>query len=328
MKLLVTGGAGYIGSVVDPLLLDAGHEVVVLDDLAHRSRRGGRPPGATLVEAPVHDGRPGAHPGAGFDGVLHFAALIAAGESMVRPGEVLGQQRRRLARPDRRGPRRRRAAAGLLLHRRRLRQPDRAADPRDRASRPRPTRTGRRKLAVDHGAHLRGDRARPGRGVAALLQRGRGVPDGGSRSASATTRRRTSSRSRCRSPPASGRSCQLFGDDYPTVDGTCVRDYIHVADLATRPPARAGRGAARASTGSTTSATATASPTGRSSRWSARSPGTRSRSRWRPAARATRPSWSPRPRRPATELGWVPARSRPCTRSSPTPGPSTAPARL
>ena len=62
MKLLVTGGAGYIGSVVTRLLLDAGHEVVVLDDL-RTGHREALAPDATHVEAADPRRRPGAHPG-------------------------------------------------------------------------------------------------------------------------------------------------------------------------------------------------------------------------------------------------------------------------
>src|SRR5699024_12224205 len=54
MKLLVTGGAGYVGSVVTALLLRAGHEVTVLDDLSTGHRDGG-PEGARLVTSHVHD---------------------------------------------------------------------------------------------------------------------------------------------------------------------------------------------------------------------------------------------------------------------------------
>jgi UDP-glucose 4-epimerase len=82
VKLLVTGGAGYIGSVVTALLLDAGHEVVVLDDLS-TGHPVAVPDGATLVRGRVHD--VSADLLADIDGVLHFAAFIAAGESVIRP---------------------------------------------------------------------------------------------------------------------------------------------------------------------------------------------------------------------------------------------------
>ena len=76
MKLLVTGGAGYIGSVVTAQLLEAGHHVVVLDDLS-TGHAEAVPPGATLVRGRVHDA---AQVLTGdFDAVLHFAGFIAAG---------------------------------------------------------------------------------------------------------------------------------------------------------------------------------------------------------------------------------------------------------
>src|SRR4051794_40295978 len=84
VKLLVTGGAGYIGSVVTRLLLDAGHEVVVLDDLS-TGYRAALPADATHVEVRIHDAAGALTPEAGFDGVLHFASLIQAGESMTKP---------------------------------------------------------------------------------------------------------------------------------------------------------------------------------------------------------------------------------------------------
>ena len=86
MKLLVTGGAGYIGGTVAELLLDRGHTVFILDDLSH-GHRSLLPRRATLVEAGLAD-RERVHTllqTEAFDGVLHFAALIEAGESMQKP---------------------------------------------------------------------------------------------------------------------------------------------------------------------------------------------------------------------------------------------------
>ncbi|MGH3387670.1 MAG: NAD-dependent epimerase/dehydratase family protein, partial [Actinomadura sp.] len=85
MKLLVTGGAGYIGSVVTTQLLDAGHEVVVLDDLS-TGHRDAVPPGARLVQGTLRDAAFGVLDGAGFDAVLHFAAKSLVGESVEKPG--------------------------------------------------------------------------------------------------------------------------------------------------------------------------------------------------------------------------------------------------
>jgi UDP-glucose 4-epimerase len=86
MKVLITGGAGYIGGTVSRLLLSGGHAVTVYDNLCH-SKRSAVAEGAEFVEGDVADGellqrtlRAGP-----FDGVMHFAALIEAGESMQRP---------------------------------------------------------------------------------------------------------------------------------------------------------------------------------------------------------------------------------------------------
>ena len=86
MKVLVTGGAGYIGGTVATVLMQAGHDVTVLDNLCHSKRRE-VPAGAAFVECDIAD-RPRVEallrelrP----DGVMHFAALIEAGESMQKP---------------------------------------------------------------------------------------------------------------------------------------------------------------------------------------------------------------------------------------------------
>jgi len=86
MKILVTGGAGYIGGTVTRFLLDRGHSVTVFDNLCH-SKRSAVAEGAEFVLGDLAD-RPlvektlkAEH----FDGVMHFAALIEAGESMKKP---------------------------------------------------------------------------------------------------------------------------------------------------------------------------------------------------------------------------------------------------
>jgi UDP-glucose 4-epimerase len=86
MNILVTGGAGYIGGTVSRLLLAAGHKVTIYDNLCH-SRREAVASDAQFIEADLADRsrieqtlRDG-----NFDGVMHFAALIEAGESMKVP---------------------------------------------------------------------------------------------------------------------------------------------------------------------------------------------------------------------------------------------------
>jgi UDP-glucose 4-epimerase len=86
MKILIAGGAGYIGGTVARILLAQGHAITVFDNLCH-SRRSAVAENATfiegdiadrpLIEATLREGR--------FDGVMNFAALIEAGESMKRP---------------------------------------------------------------------------------------------------------------------------------------------------------------------------------------------------------------------------------------------------
>src|SRR4051812_27607073 len=85
MRLLVFGGAGYIGSVVAARLLEAGHDVVVADNLS-RGHADAVPDGAALVQVDLDD-EPGLATllAGGFDGVLHFAALSIVPESVAEP---------------------------------------------------------------------------------------------------------------------------------------------------------------------------------------------------------------------------------------------------
>lgn len=231
MKLLVTGGAGYIGSVVTRLLLDAGHQVVVLDDLS-TGHAPAVPSAATLVLARLHDAAGVLTPDAGFDAVLHFAGLIAAGESMVRPeiywdNNVVGS----LALLDAM------RAAGV----RRLVYSSTAAVygnpselPITESAITAPTNTyGATKLAIDMAIASEAT----AHDLAAVSLRYFNVAGALIRSDGTTIGERHDPETHlvpialevaagCREKLA------LFGDDYPTVDGTCVRDYIHVADLA------------------------------------------------------------------------------------------------
>ncbi|HZN70499.1 MAG TPA: UDP-glucose 4-epimerase GalE [Micromonosporaceae bacterium] len=230
MKLLVTGGAGYIGSVVSAMLLDAGHDVVILDDLS-TGHADAVPPGAELVRGRIHDSI-GDVLTPDFDAVLHFAAFIAAGESVQRPekyweNNAVGSLRL-LDAMRAAGVRRIVFSATANVYG----DPDEVPIPETAVTRP-PNPYAASKLAVDHA--LTGDAV--GHGLAAVSLRYFNVcgasirPDGHSYGE--------------RHDPethlipialqvAAGQreKLQLFGDDYPTPDGTCVRDYIHVEDLA------------------------------------------------------------------------------------------------
>ncbi len=85
MNVFLTGGAGYIGGTVAETLLASGHSVTIYDNLCH-GHRSMLPAGAAFVEGELADrARLESTLKQGFDGVLHFAALIEAGESMQRP---------------------------------------------------------------------------------------------------------------------------------------------------------------------------------------------------------------------------------------------------
>lgn len=230
MKLLVTGGAGYVGSVTSRLLLDAGHEVVVLDNLVTGFREAVAPD-ATFVQKDIADAADVLTPEAGFDAVLHFAGLIAAGESMVKP-ELYWHDNvvKSLALLDAvRAARVPRfifsSTAAVYGNPLELPIPETAVKA--------PTNTyGATKLTFDHAltseafAH----------GLAAVSLRyfnvaGAYIHDGyeiGERHDPETHLIPIALQ------VAAGKreKLQLFGDDYPTADGTNVRDYIHVEDLA------------------------------------------------------------------------------------------------
>lgn len=86
MKLLVTGGAGYVGSVCAAVLIERGHDVTIIDNFTTGNREA-VPSGATLIEGDVRDVVADVLSGADFDGVIHFAARSLVGESVEQPAE-------------------------------------------------------------------------------------------------------------------------------------------------------------------------------------------------------------------------------------------------
>ncbi|HCT77259.1 MAG TPA: UDP-glucose 4-epimerase GalE [Micromonosporaceae bacterium] len=231
MKLLVTGGAGYVGSVVTRLLLDAGHSVVVLDDLS-RNDAAQVPAEAEFVRARIQDAATVLTPDAGYDAVLHFAGLISAGESMAHPelhwdNNTTGS----LALLD---AMRRARVPKLIFSSTAAAYGDPSELPLTETAATKPVNTyGATKLAVDmaitsesHAYDLAAASLRYFNVAGALIR-----PDGsmlGERHDPETHLIPIALE------VAAGKreKLQLFGDDYPTPDGTCVRDYIHVADLA------------------------------------------------------------------------------------------------
>ncbi len=226
MKLLVTGGAGYIGSVVAAQLLDAGHEVVVLDNLS-RGHRQAVPEGAQLVEADLLDETAlAATLGDGFDGALHFAAFALVGESVAHPerywrNNVVGTLNLLDAMRAAAVPR-------LVFSSTCATYGDPPEVPIHEALPTAPTSPyGESKLAVDQ--MIAGEvRAH---GLAAVSLRYFNV-------AGASGPRGEHHDPETHLIPnvllaAAGERehVQLFGTDYPTPDGTAIRDYIHIEDL-------------------------------------------------------------------------------------------------
>ncbi len=228
MKILITGGAGYIGGTVARLLLSGGHDVTIYDNLCH-SRRSSVAAGARFVEGDIADrklmeetlesGR--------FDGVMHFAALIEAGESMQKP-EIYFRNN----------------TAGTLslleamlaTGHNRLVFSSTAACYGEPVSTPiledaklEPTNAyGESKLLVED--MLRWFNLVHGFRYASL----RYFNVAGAIDGYGEAHEPESHLIPLVLDVALGRreKIKIFGQDYPTPDGTCIRDYIHVSDLA------------------------------------------------------------------------------------------------
>jgi UDP-glucose 4-epimerase len=239
VKLLVTGGAGYIGGVVTHALVAAGHQVVVLDDLS-TGFADTVPAGVEFHRLPVHQVGRVLTPDSGFAGVLHFAAKIEVGESVARPdlywdvnvgGTMAVLNAVRVAGV----PRMLFSSTGSMY------------DPtsvvplpgggfskldEDAVIRPKNPYAAT-KLAVD--LMLAGECEAFGLGAASLRYFNAAgavqLPQGGYLGERHTPE---SHLIPIVLQVAGGKRDQLmmYGDDYPTPDGSCVRDYIHVADLA------------------------------------------------------------------------------------------------
>lgn len=226
MRVLVTGGAGYIGSVTTASLLARGHQVVVVDDLRN-GHRNLIPDGARVVVCDV--GEPAGYRDllGDVDACLHFAASIEAGVSMTDPhaffaNNTAGTLRLLQALIDA-GVDRFVLSSTAAVYGNPERVPIGEDDPTI------PTNAyGASKLLIEQTltwlAELRGLR------YAALRY---------FNAAGATPERGESHDPETHLIPlvlqvAAGRrdAIAIYGTDYPTPDGTCIRDYIHVADLA------------------------------------------------------------------------------------------------
>ncbi|MER7573297.1 UDP-glucose 4-epimerase GalE [Streptomyces sp. NPDC126514] len=224
MKYLVTGGAGYVGSVVAQHLLEAGHEVTVLDDLSTGFREG-VPAGAVFVEGDIRDAGKWLDPS--YEAVLHFAASSQVGESVVRPEKYwennVGGSMALL------GAMREAGVRKLVFSSTAATYGEPRQVPITETAATEPTNPyGASKLAVDHMITSEA----VAHGLAAVSLRYFNVA--GAYGEFGERHDPESHLIPLVLQVAQGRrdAISVFGDDYPTPDGTCVRDYIHVADLA------------------------------------------------------------------------------------------------
>jgi UDP-glucose 4-epimerase len=228
MNILVTGGAGYIGGTVARLLLAQGHAITVYDNLCH-SKRLAVADGVSFIEGDLADRGllEGTLRKGRFDGVMHFAALIEAGESMKRPENYF----------------RNNTASTLTLleamlatgHDRLVFSSTAACygepetSPIFEDAKLKPTNPyGESKLLIEH--MLRWLNLAHNFKYASL----RYFNVAGAIEGYGEAHEPESHLIPLILDVALGRraNIKVFGRDYPTKDGTCVRDYIHVRDLA------------------------------------------------------------------------------------------------
>jgi UDP-glucose 4-epimerase len=225
VKLLVTGGAGYIGSVVSRALLERGHDVTVLDDLT-TGHADAVPPGVELVVSDIAEAGAVFARG-GYEGVLHFAAKSLVGESMSKPSlywrnNVVGTRGLLDAMTDHGVGRLVFSSTAAVYG-----EPDEV--PILETARTKPTNAyGATKLAVD--MMIRDETV--AHDLAAVSLRYFNVA-GAARGAGERHRTETHLIPIALDAVLGLRpALEVYGTDWPTPDGTCIRDYVHVEDLA------------------------------------------------------------------------------------------------
>lgn len=228
MKVLVSGGAGYIGSVTSEVLLKQGHTVVVADNLS-RGHRAAVPAGAAFVEVDIrgseqvralleeHD----------IECVMHFSASSLVGESMVDPGEYFGNN-----------------VVGIIRLLEAMRQVDvrRFIFSSTAATYGEPDAVPITEAAAVAPTNPYGESKATSERILAWYREIHGIEFAALRyfnAAGASEEHGEDHDPETHLIPLALRAAagemevlSIFGRDYPTPDGTCVRDYIHVLDLA------------------------------------------------------------------------------------------------
>ncbi|HWD96519.1 MAG TPA: UDP-glucose 4-epimerase GalE [Acidimicrobiales bacterium] len=225
MRVLVTGAAGFIGSTTAELLLEKGHDVVALDSLA-TSRIENVPEKANFVEGDCGDEHLVESLGS-FDACIHFAARIEPGESMKYPEQFFSNNVastfRLLNALVRSGVDRFIFSSSCAVYGDQIEMPideSRSLAPH--------SPYGQSKLMVEQGLRWLVER---GRLRAASMRYFNAA--GGTLAHPERHRPEIHLIPIALDVAAGNRDhLDIFGDDYPTPDGTCIRDYIHVSDLA------------------------------------------------------------------------------------------------
>jgi UDP-glucose 4-epimerase len=227
MRLLVTGGAGYIGSIVAQQLVARGDDVTVLDSL-YRGHRAAVPEGASFIEADLLDAPAMASAlDGGFDGVVHLAALSLVGESVEHPerywrGNVVGGLNLLDAMRASGVPRLVFSSTAATYG-----EPEVELITEDAPNVP-VNAYGNSKLTVDR---MLADEARA-HGLAAVSLRYFNVAGASGPLGEDHTPETHLIPLVLQAAAGKRESVAIFGTDYPTRDGTAVRDYVHVDDLA------------------------------------------------------------------------------------------------
>jgi UDP-glucose 4-epimerase len=226
MRVLVTGGAGYIGSAATAMLLERGFDVTVLDDCStgHRDAVAG---GAKFINGSILDSQVVADALVDCDAVFHFAAKSLVGESVDKPDlyfDVNVNGTRNLLDQMSKAK-----ISKLVFSSTAATYGEPEVIPITEASNTKPTSPyGTTKLAVDQ---MITEEAKSG--LAAISLRYFNVA-GAYKSKTGWLAERHNPethlipnllRSTAENP------LKIFGDDWPTKDGTCIRDYIHIVDL-------------------------------------------------------------------------------------------------
>lgn len=225
-RLVVTGGAGYVGSVCSKVLLEAGHQVTIVDNFS-TGNRDAVPECATLVEGDINDVIDDVLADGPVDGVLHFAARSLVGESVEKPDEYwrdnVGTTLKLL------NAMRAHDVTSLVFSSTAATygEPDQVPITEDMPTAP-TNAYGATKLAIDY--MITSYATAFGLGATSLRYFNVAGAYGGLGENHATETHLIPLVLQV--AQGTREKILMFGDDWPTADGTCVRDYIHIRDLA------------------------------------------------------------------------------------------------